>query len=80
VKFSSIFVLFVEFVEDMHQDCRIFSSTGSDGDPISGFEKVVLNNGLMDFSLEPIEEAVLADGLLSLGSFDHGLVDLANLT
>jgi hypothetical protein len=79
VKFNPIFVLFVEFVEYMYENSRIFASTCANSNPFSRFEEFILCDGLMDFCFEAVEKAMLADGLLCLGSFDHGLVGFACL-
>ena len=61
----------------MSNNSGIFSSTCADGDFISRFEQIVVDDGLMDFKLEGLEEALLADGLEVFGSFDEGLLVVA---
>lgn len=61
----------------MHENSGVFASAGADSDLFTGFEELILCDSLVNFCFEAVEKAMLADGLLCLGSFDHGLVDLA---
>lgn len=63
----------------MGNNCGIFSTTCTDGNFISFFEKLIVDDGLMNFSLKIIEKAFLANGLQVFRPFDEGSLLMATL-
>ena len=55
----------------MIENCGIFSSTCSDSYLLSWFEEIVFHDCLVGLKLEALEEALLANGLLSFRALYH---------
>jgi hypothetical protein len=49
---------------------RTFTTRSTYRDPISGLEKLGLGDRVVDFRLEDVEEALLADLLAGFGTFE----------
>lgn len=62
VQLNSIFVLLVQFIENVNHNGRIFAATGSDRDLVPLLEKSIVDDCFMHFSLKALEKALLADG------------------
>jgi len=56
------------------KDCRVFASTSADGYLFARLEQLILDDGLVDFSLEAVEKALLTDRLLVFGTLDHSAI------
>jgi hypothetical protein len=64
----------------MHQNGRVFSTTGAHGDSFPGLKHFACDDCMMDFFFKNQEKAFLTNWHSILGSFDPRVSFLAKLT
>lgn len=71
-KVQPVIVALVQDLHHMGQDGGVLPTRGTDGHGLPAIKESSRHDGLMDLLLESPEEAVLTEGVSSLGPLEHG--------